>query len=150
MEKKHLFVSYCHVDLNEVQQLVADLEQAGLTVWWDKHIPLGADWQGAIRRAVREAFALVVCVSRNSELQYQHRSGIFPELADAIGRLRELNPAESFIFPVKLSQCELPYMEIDTTRTLDRLQHVELFPAESRLAGISRLVDALKRTNEHP
>jgi hypothetical protein len=150
MAKKHVFVSYSHIDREEVSKLVGDLKKHGEAVWWDAMIPLGADWAREIRLAIRESYAVIICVSSSSEEHYRNKSGIFPELSNAIERLREFNPGQSFIFPVKLSPCELPFIEIDSTRTLDRLQHVEFFPLQERDQAVDRLVAGLRRAAEHP
>ena len=49
-----------------------------------------------------------------------------------------------------LSESEIPPFEIDGTRTLDRLQYVDLFPAVKRDAGLQRLIKALQSTPHHP
>jgi serine/threonine protein kinase len=137
-----VFLSYCHDDHKEVAQLRGDLIDNGLSVWWDKDILPAQDWKQEIRKAIRRCSAFILCLSENMDARV--RSGSFPELYDAISQFRELHPsASSLIFPVRLSQCEIPDVEIDATRTLDRIQFVDLFPATKRADGLRRLLGGL-------
>lgn len=85
-----------------------------------------------------------------AETEARHKSGMFPEALDAIAAYREYAPGSIFLIPVRLSQCEIPPLEIDGTRTLDRLQYVDLFPVGKRSAGLQRLIKALRATAQHP
>jgi internalin A len=147
-DEKHVFVSYCHDNKEAVGMLVADLEAAGELVWWDEFILGGQDWKGAIRTAMRDAYAVIVCLS--TELtRDRYRSGVYPELSDAIATYRQYAHGRAFIFPVRLDDCEIPLIEIDDTRTLDRLQHIDLFPAASRAKGIQKLLQSLAAAPGH-
>ena len=141
MDTKHVFVSYCHDNKDEVARLVEDLEAAGEAVWWDEDIPGGRDWKEAIRMAMKNACAVVVCLS--PELTERYRSGVYPEVRDAITTFRQYKPGHAFIFPVKLAKCEIPPIEIDDTRTLDRLQCIDLYPESKRAAGVQKLLESL-------
>lgn len=60
----HIFISYSHDDLEYVNRLVHDLEQAGLDVWFDQQrIAPGENWDAAIETALREARTILVVVS---------------------------------------------------------------------------------------
>ena len=146
--KMHVFLSYCHADTNEVAQLRSDLLAAGEAVWWDKDILPGLDWKQAIRQAMVDSYAVVVCLSAN--LVARPKSGVYPEISDAIEIFREFSPGSIFLIPVRLSGCEVPPIEIDATRTLKRIQYVDLFPPASRAAGMAQLLAALRATRHHP
>ena len=146
--RKHLFLSYCRDDAAEVARLQSDLTAAGEQVWWDQDIDPGADWKNAIRQAMKDSYAVVVCLSHNTESRL--RSGIYPELYDAIATYREYSPGSIYLIPVKLNESEIPLIEIDATRTLDRLQHIELFPESEWDRGVDRLVKALRKAPYHP
>ena len=141
MNEKHVFVSYCHDNKDEVARLVEELEDAGESVWWDEDILGGQDWKREIRRAMQNAYAVVVCLS--PELEGRYRSGVYPEIRDAIATFRQYGPGHAFIFPVKLSRCEIPPIEIDDTRTLERLQCIDLYPESKRASGVRRLLASL-------
>jgi len=146
--KKHVFISYCHDNRDEVAALRADLMAAGEPVWWDEDILPTQDWQTAIREAMQDSYAVVLCLS--SEAQAWAESGIYPEALDAIGFYRNYPPGSIFLIPVRLSECTVPPIEIDAIRTLDRLQYVDLFPPDQRRGGVQRLVQALHAASEHP
>ncbi len=146
--KKHVFLSYVRESFDDVERLREDLIQSGETVWWDRDIPPGANWRLEIRKALKDAYAFVLCLSKDMEAR--ESSGAFPEIRDAIAIYRELAPGRTFIFPVRLSECEVPSFEIDATTTLENLQPVDLFPAAKRPDALSRLVAALKALTGHP
>lgn len=148
MSKKHVFLSYCHDNASDVEQLRDDLVAAGEEVWWDQDILPGDDWKLAIDQAMKDAYAVVLCLS--NETRARTTSGIYPEAAHAIGALREYAPGSIFLIPVRLSDCSIPPFEIDATRRLDRLQFVDLFPAAKRAANLSKLITAIQAAPNHP
>jgi hypothetical protein len=141
MSEKHVFISYCHDNKGEVARLVKDLKNAGKSVWWDEDILAGRDWKEAIREAMRNASAVLVCLS--PELTERYRSGAYPEVRDAIATFRQYGPGHSYIFPVRLAECQVPSIEIDDTRTLERIQHIDLFPESERSAALRKLIESL-------
>lgn len=146
--KKHVFLSYCHDNTAEVGQLRDDLIAAGEPVWWDQDILPGEDWKLCIGQAMDNSYAVVWCLSKETEARV--KSGIYPEALDAIGTLREYAPGSIFLIPVRFSKCEIPPIEIDATRDVKRLQYVDLFPPAKRSAGLQRLIQALRKAPEHP
>jgi internalin A len=149
MNDKHVFVSYCHDNKADVARLVADLEAAGERVWWDEQILGGQDWKQAIRAALKDAYAVILCLSPELT-EDRYRSGVYPELRDAIATLRQCGPNHAYIFPVRLAACAVPPIEIDDTRTLERIQHVDLFPQDQRDAGLQKLLKSLDAAPGHP
>lgn len=142
MSERHVFVSYCHDNKDEVARLVEELEDAGESVWWDEDIPGGRDWKEAIRMTMKKAYAVVVCLSPELT-EKRYRSGVYPEIRDAITTFRQYGPGHAYIYPVRLAKCEIPPIEIDDTRTLDRLQCIDLYPESKRAAGVQKLLESL-------
>jgi TIR domain/Cyclic nucleotide-binding domain len=140
--KKQLFLSYSHKNTQGAERLRNELISNGHAVWWDKHIVPGQDWKFEIKKAIKDSYALICCLS--AESQAGNKSGIYPEIQHAIEIYREYAPGSIFIIPVRLSECEIPPIEIDATRTLDRIQYVDLFPETDRIHGINNLLKALK------
>src|SRR4051794_4656163 len=101
MSKRHVFLSYCHDDRDVVDRLCQELRSAGEIVWWDQDILPGQDWKSEIRTALRDAYAVVLCLSAKFALRA--RSGVYPEILDAIGLYREYAAGEIFLIPVRLS-----------------------------------------------
>jgi hypothetical protein len=98
---------------------------------------------------MKNACAVVVCLSPELT-EERYRSGVYPELRDAIATFRQYGPGHSYIFPVRLAECEVPLIEIDDTRTLDRIQHIDLFPESKRDAGLRKLLKSLAASPGHP
>ncbi len=148
MAKKHVFLSYVRENSADVAALRDDLIGLGETVWWDQDIPPGAKWRLEIRKALKDAYGFVLCLSK--AMADRAKSGAFPEILDAISIYRELAPGGIFIIPVRLDDCRVPSFEIDSMTMLDDLQFVDLFPAANRAEGLRRLVAALKACPGHP
>ena len=61
-----VFVSYSAADRERVRPLVAALEAAGLTVWWDIRIAPGAGFDAEIQAALDDARCVLVIWSQSS------------------------------------------------------------------------------------
>jgi len=141
MSKPQIFLSYCHDNTAETNTLRKELLANGLDVWWDDMILPGQDWKLEIRKAMKRSAAVVLCLSKEAEARTT--SGIYPEAFDAIETYRTYKPGAIFLIPVRFSECEMPHIQIDATRSLESLQYVDLFPLEKRADGVKRLIDAL-------
>ncbi len=148
MSKKHVFISYCHDNKKEVARLRDDLIRAGEQVWWDKEILPGEDWRLAIHQAMKDSYAVILCLSK--EAGDRTKSGIYPEARDAVDYFREYPPGSLFLIPVRLSKCEVPAIRIDGATMLDSIQHVDLFPPSKRPERLNRLIKALQLAPERP
>ena len=148
MAKKHVFISYCHDNEAEVARLCQDLVAEGERVWWDKNILPGQIWKREIDKAMKQSYAVILCLSK--ETASRATSGIYREARDAITAYREYGPGSVFLIPVRLSQCEIPPIEIDDTHMLDAIQHLDLFPASKRAAGFKGLLKAIRTAPLHP
>jgi TolB-like protein len=61
-----VFLSYVRSDRSVASALAGELEKAGFTVWWDRHIHAGADFSAEIEREIERARAVVVLWSASS------------------------------------------------------------------------------------
>jgi DNA-binding response OmpR family regulator len=61
-----LFLSYSRQDLAKIEALAAVLQQAGWSVWWDRHIKTGTSFDKVIEQALTNARAVIVAWSKNS------------------------------------------------------------------------------------
>src|SRR5215203_2857177 len=61
-----VFVSYKREDRARVAPLVESLETAGLSVWWDRDIPGGANWRQTLLTHLDAARCVVVIWSTSS------------------------------------------------------------------------------------
>ena len=147
-KKKHVFLSYVREDFREVEELRRDLTARGEVVWWDQDILPGQDWELTIQQAIKESYAFIMCLSAQTDAR--GNSGVFPELLDAIGVLRRYRPGSIFLIPACLAPCTVPDFPIDSTRSIARIQRVDLYPSTRRQAGVDQLVAALQRAPDHP
>jgi hypothetical protein len=148
MAYKHVFLSYCHDNLDEVAELHKDLTRAREAVWWDQDVLPGQDWDYEIQAAIKDSYAVLLCLSK--EALSRTTSGLYTEALTAVATLRKYKPGSIFLIPVRLSDCEIPAIEIDDTRRLDRLEYIDLFPAAGRDAALKKLVKAIQATPNHP
>lgn len=61
-----VFLSYDHDDSARAAAIASALEKSGHSVWWDRHIHGGAEFQSEIEKAVEEADSVVVLWSAGS------------------------------------------------------------------------------------
>jgi hypothetical protein len=148
MPKKHIFVSYVHEDEADVGRLVHDLEARGEIVWWDQMILPGQAWDNHLQLAIRDSFAAIVCLSHASVARV--RSGQFRELVLLQEVITGYSQLSSYIFPVRLDECEIPYYRLTGQLMLDQIEYTDLYPEERRAANLERLVQGLARAPERP
>ncbi|QEG43548.1 hypothetical protein UC8_55990 [Roseimaritima ulvae] len=142
--KNHVFLSYCRDNLAQVSELRDKLVADGERVWWDQEILGGQDWDFEIRKAMKDSYAVVVCLSK--EIEERNTSGVYPEIIDAVASYREHAPGSIFLVPVRLSECVVPAIKIDATRMLDSLQYLDLFEP----GGYTNLLRSLKASTLRP
>jgi hypothetical protein len=61
-----VFISYAKEDTAAARVLAGAIQEAGHSVWWDRHIPPGATWDEYIGRALDSAACVIVLWSRHS------------------------------------------------------------------------------------
>lgn len=88
-----VFLSYDHDDAGRAAPIASALEKAGHSVWWDRHISGGAEYNDEIEAAVEKADAVVVLWSKRSvrsawvrdeAAEGRERGKLVPVLIDAI------------------------------------------------------------------
>lgn len=114
----HAFISYVREDTKAVDKLQSVLEAAGVRVWRDTaDLWPGQDWRTRIRQAITaDAQAFIACFSRNSMSRgktYQNE-----ELTLAVEQVRQRQPGDSWLIPVRLDDCAIPDRDIGGGRTL--------------------------------
>src|SRR3954454_5639466 len=93
-----LFASYSRKDETAVEELIADLEGARLSVWHDRDLGGGDPWWQDILRRIRQCDVFLFALSKNAlaskpclaELAYARTLGlpILPVLIGPVGTLR--------------------------------------------------------------
>ena len=62
----HIFVSYDAEDRDLARAIVAGLEAAGWSVWWDRRIPAGKTWRSVLDKALEDMDCMLVLWSARS------------------------------------------------------------------------------------
>ncbi len=124
-----VFLCHAHADRDPVRGLYTRLTQDGVDAWLDKAKLLpGQDWELEIRKAVREADVVVVCLSK----QFNQAGFRQKEVRLALDTAMEKPEGEIFIIPARLEEC-------DTLESLRHLHWVDLFEDD----GYGKLTQAL-------
>ncbi len=89
---------------------------------------------------------MVLCLSE--QLGRRVASGVYPEILYAIAELRKQRPGASFLIPIRLSDCEIPSIEIDDVNTLEALHYIDLYPDERREEGLEKLLITISQIRE--
>lgn len=123
----HVFISYVREDTLHVDRLQHMLESAEVPVWRDTaDLWPGEDWQIKIRNAItKNALVFIACFSVNSLAR--RKSWHNEELLLAIEQLRQRNPDEPWLIPVRFDDCAVPDRDIGGGRTLASIQRADLF-----------------------
>ena len=132
MDKRPLkvFLCHAHADRDPVRGLYTRLTQDGVDAWLDKAKLLpGQDWELEIRKAVREADVVVVCLSK----QFNQAGFRQKEVRLALDTAMEKPEGEIFIIPARLEEC-------DNLESLRRWHWVDLFEED----GYEMLMRALR------
>ena len=102
----HLFISYSRNDRPVIEKLAVALEEAGHSVWWDRHIRGGAAFAKDIESQLQKADAIIVAWSSDAnESDWVKDEAVF---ARDKGKL----------IPICLTDCEAP-MGFRQYQTLD-------------------------------
>jgi hypothetical protein len=128
-----LEVFLCHAseDKARVHTLYRNLVADGYDPWIDEHDILpGQDWQREIKKAVRRADIVLVCLSSSSITKTGYVQKEIREVLD----VADLQPEDTiFVIPVKLEECVVP-------DRLAKWQWVDLFKRN----GYEHLITALR------
>jgi len=124
-----VFLCHAHSDLAAVRVLYSRLKREGVDAWLDKEKLLpGQDWELEIRKAVREADVVVVCLSK----QFNQAGFRQKEVRLALDTAMEKPEGEIFIIPARLEECDIP-------ESLKKWQWVDLFEDD----GYKKLISSL-------
>jgi hypothetical protein len=112
-----VFLCHAHSDKDTVKALYTRLTNDGMDAWLDKEKLLpGQDWELEIKKAVREADVVVVCLSK----QFNQAGFRQKEVRLALDTAMEKPEGEIFIIPARLDEC-------DNLESLKKWHWVDLF-----------------------
>ena len=127
---RSVFLCHSKPDKEIVRQIYVRLKRHGFTPWLDEeNLEAGQDWEHEIRKAVKKAAVVIVCLSKNSLTRegFVHRE-ISLSLDVADGKPQ----GTVFIIPLRLEDCEVP-------ERLGRWQWVDYFDP----SGFDKLLKSL-------
>ena len=142
--QQHAFISYVREDAKEVDHLQRALEAAGIRIWRDtRDLWPGEDWRLKIQEAItNDSLVFIACFSHHSLARtktYQNA-----EIALARQQMELRRPDQPWFLPVRLSDCEIPSLDLGGGRMLGDLQCVDLF-SDHWDHGMERLVEGIRR-----
>lgn len=116
-EKVGLFIAHIVEDKKRVRKLNKKLQDNGIHTWMDeRELRPGQVWDQAILKAMENATAALVCLSRESvnKPSYYQR-----EIKCLLTRQREQPEGKTFLIPVLLEPCDVPeaFKELQPART---------------------------------
>lgn len=141
-DKKRVFVSYVRENLEDVQRICNVLRKNGIEVWLDrKDIDPGKVWKQAIRDGIRNGLFFLACFSK----EYNEREETYmnEELHLAVELLRKKPYNSGWLIPVKLSNCEIPELDIGSGKTLQDLHCLNFY--QDWDTEMERLIDVIKK-----
>lgn len=105
--ENQIFVSYAREQRSAVERIVTDLRTAGLTVWWDKDIPLGDSWRDKLVDAIKRSrhFLLYCTVYAKASDEVNHEIKTFHEVAKGDSSRK--------LFVLRAPDCEDKYIPSD-------------------------------------
>ncbi len=86
--KSRVFLSYAHEDRVFAHQISSVLANRGFSVWSDSSIPMGENWNDAIKKALRQANIFIPIVSKS----YLNSDFAIAELGGAYGLKKQILP----------------------------------------------------------
>ena len=126
-----IFLCHSSADKPAVRELYQRLRADGFEPWLDEEDLLpGQDWQHEIPKVVRNADAVVVCLSHGSITKTGY---VQKEIKFALDVADEQPEDTIFLIPLKLEECDVP-------ERLSRWQWVDYFDSN----GYARLLKALR------
>jgi hypothetical protein len=128
-----VFISYAREDSDAVRELVKTLEQEGFSVFWDRDMAIGAEFEFRLEQALAEARAVVVVWSANSVGSPWVRG----EAHDGLDR--------QILVPVRLDESKLPL----AFRGLEAA-HLEGWPDRARNIEMRKVLEGIRSLISQP
>jgi len=134
--KLRVFLCHSSEDKPAVRSLYNRLVKLGVDCWLDERKLLaGQHWQREIRRALKDAHVVIICLSSKS---VKRKGYMQKELKDALEIAQEYPDGTIYIIPARLDDCLVP-------EGLSHLQWVDIYEDK----GYNCLLESLQfRANE--
>lgn len=137
----HVFISYTHENMEDVNRLRTELMDHNINIWFDQNeIKPGHRWKSEIWEGIRKGTFFLACFSK--EHSERDTTYMNEELLIAIEELRLRPTDRAWFIPIKLNECEIPNQSIGPNETLRDLQYVALY--EDWESGIQSIVKVIR------
>lgn len=146
-DTRKVFISYVRENSDDIDNICSEFKRYGIEHWLDRdQIDPGKFWKDAIKSAINNGAYFLACFSR----EYENRSETYmnEELLVAIEILRTKSYNSGWFIPIKLSECEIPDIDVGAGKTLNDIQCLKLYKEEKK--GLQRLIDVIKREETPP
>lgn len=141
-ERKKVFISYVKNNSDQIDRICEVFKKNNISYWLDrKDIEPGKLWKDAIKDAINNGAYFLACFSK--EYEEKTKTYMNEEILIAIDILRQKPFNSGWFIPIKLSECQIPAIDIGGGKTLQDLYYLKLY--EDWDAGVKRLVDMIKR-----
>jgi len=139
---KKVFISYVRENTDEVDRICKKLSDEGISYWIDREdIEPGKLWKTAIKDAINNGAYFLACFSR--EYAEKSETHMNEEILVAIEILRKKSFNSGWFIPIKLSECEIPAIDIGAGHTLQDIHHLKFY--QDWDTEMKRLIDVIKR-----
>jgi hypothetical protein len=104
--KINAFLCHSSDDKPRVKKLFEQLGNDNVVPWLDEEVLLGGqEWEKVIRKAVRSADVVIVCLSRKS---VSREGFVQKEIGFALDKAEEKPEGTIYIIPLRLERCNVP------------------------------------------
>lgn len=141
--KPRIFLAHAIEDARWVRTFYDLLDSIGGRPWMaPMDITPGAQWDTAIREAIKTSEFVIACLSQNSVAK---RGYVQREFRLALDTCHEIPGASTFLIPLRLDPCDVPRFRVGDT-SLQDLQWVDVFASGS----FRRIVKSLRLSESLP
>jgi hypothetical protein len=120
---RYLFVSYAHADTPRVEAIIRTAARAGISLWWDAHIPGGSEWDEHLETRIRESAGVVLFLSSSAVASKYVRREV--KFADLVGKRIfsvELEPRVELTHGLAMLLTQYQRLSADRPDLLDHLR----------------------------
>lgn len=123
-----VFLCHAKEDSKQVEELYYLLQDEGLDPWFDKeNLVVGDRWEDEIYQAIEKSDFFAICLSKTSV----NKTGfIQKEIRTAVNEYQRRPQGVAYLLPVKLENCEVPEIKLDSNTRLADLQWIDVFKSD--------------------
>jgi len=144
-ESEKVFISYVRENFKEVDRICDVFKENNINFWLDRNdIEPGKIWKSAIENAINNGAFFLACFSKEYNLKI--KTYMNEELLTAVAMLRIRHYDSGWFIPIKLSDCEIPPLDIGASKSLQDLHYLNFY--EEWDVGINRLIDYIKQEED--